>query len=87
LAHSPALHNLKELNLDWNEITTQGALDLSKSSTLDQLRILKLWGNKIGESGTKALNKSENLKNLTNTIERYEEMAPHKTMEGGPEPF
>jgi len=81
------LHNLKELNLDWNEITTQGALNLSRSSMLGQLRILKIWGNDIGESGAKALSKSENLKNLTNTIERYEERGPHEAMEGGPQPF
>jgi hypothetical protein len=87
LAHSPALHNLKELNLEWNEITTQGAFNLSESSTLGQLSILKIWGNNIGESGAKALSKSENLKNLTNTIERYEEKGPPETMEGGPQPF
>jgi hypothetical protein len=81
------LHNLKELNLDWNEITTQGSLDLAGSSILGQLRILNIWGNNIGESGAQALRQSKNLKNLTNTIERYEERGPHEAMEGGPQPF
>ena len=73
--------------MDWNEITTQGALDLAESSMLGQLRILNIWGNNIGESGAQALRQSKNLNNLTNTIERYGEMGPHEAMEGGPKPF
>jgi Ran GTPase-activating protein (RanGAP) involved in mRNA processing and transport len=75
VARSGTLQNLKELDLQWNGITRDGASSLAASKTLPKLLVLKMWGDKIGEAGRQSLEASPYL-NFTNLIYAGEESSP-----------
>ena len=62
LAEAAWMKKLEELDIQWNGITESGALSLANSSGFPRLRILKLWGNEIGEKGREAIETSPNFK-------------------------
>ncbi|NIP99211.1 MAG: hypothetical protein GWM98_01400 [Nitrospinaceae bacterium] len=66
LAQSTVFQKLTELDLQWNGITTQGAIYLGASKTLGNLLFLRMWGNEIGGKGVDAIKK--NLKKVKNPI-------------------
>ena len=61
------MKNLKELDLQWNGITELGARKFAGSLGFPKLRILKLWGNEIGERGRNDIEISPNFK-ISNPI-------------------
>jgi hypothetical protein len=64
MTESQVFKNLVELDLQWNGITTQGAMYLAGSKVLSGLQFLRMWGNEIGEKGVGALkNKLKQIKN------------------------
>ena len=60
LAEAAWMKKLEELDLQWNGITEFGARSFANSFGFPKLRILKLWGNEIGEQGRKTIEKSPN---------------------------
>ena len=81
------LQNLKILDLQWNEITADGAAALGSSKYFLNLKNLQLWGNYIGEEGARSIVESETLKNVTNTIYPYENMEKFFPNTGGREDY
>jgi uncharacterized protein (TIGR02996 family) len=67
LATSPALRNLKVLNLSYNRIRFRGVDALARSPYLGNLEILDLSGNDVGDAGVRALAASA-FPNLTTLI-------------------
>ena len=65
LAGSLYMQNITGLDLNVNEIGTEGAQVLAKSVNLGNLTELNLGGNDIGMEGAQALANSVNLRNLT----------------------
>ena len=68
------LKKLKNLDLQWNEITADGASALGNAKYFSNLKILRLWGNPIGEDGVRSIRESEDLKNVTNPIYPFASM-------------
>jgi hypothetical protein len=66
MTQSPVFKNLIELDLQWNGITTQGALYLGNSKVLLSLQFLRMWGNEIGEKGVAAI--KTKLKGIKNPL-------------------
>ncbi len=66
MTESSVFKNLIELDLQWNGITTQGAMYLAGSKVLASLQFLRMWGNEIGEKGVEAL--KSKLKQIKNPL-------------------
>ena len=65
IANSPHLQNLTSLNLGYNNIGDEEAIEIANSPHLKNLIHLNLWANWIGDEGGRELANSPYLQNLT----------------------
>ena len=64
LVNSKSIKQLKRLTISNNKLTNKSGFSIAESPWLGNLQFLKLYRNKIGDEGLKALTESDKLPNI-----------------------